>query len=321
MSIYEMRLLMLKVLAFFILLRRTKGDPDLAEVQAIINPPPMITAAELDSGLKEPIMITMNGVEMKQSSEVFTKGVTTTEPEAIKKDDTIKLALTPAPRRLQLMIANSNPVKMGTFPLNEFALSDNGTLEEVGKKVIVTLMSFRPKAMSFGDEIIVNYDTESEVFQKIVADSRERGAACSYGIELTLDYKGEPVTLYCGTRSLKQQLAKVSVVEGQKYLLTPMAIQLKICTFFTIHFKEINYKWMGVELFNLKGKKLYNIIQAIERGYWLTTGCPVKIPDYLVTELQAEWAERRISAKKVAKYIKANQKWEQKHGRGCAWLS
>ncbi len=57
--------------------------------------------------------------------------------------------------------------------------------------------------------------------------------------------------------------------------------------------------WYGIPIPHLERKRLYNIIQAMERGYWLTTGNEVKINEKTREALKVEFERRAYSVKEI----------------------
>lgn len=86
---------------------------------------------------------------------------------------------------IQLMSSNSTQVKRGEFPMGNFALCKNRQLHDLGDKVIMGLLGWRPKAMQFAPEVISVFDTESEAFKKLHhrADTVKPNPGCGYGPE------------------------------------------------------------------------------------------------------------------------------------------
>jgi len=89
-------------------------------------------------------------------------------------------------KRLQLMGSNSELVKEGKFPVGHFSVVDGQEHNDIGDTFDCVIIAWRPKAMRVGDEVVVNYDADSEEFKKIVSESDVQDSGCMYGPEFLL---------------------------------------------------------------------------------------------------------------------------------------
>lgn len=214
-------------------------------------------------------------------------------------------------RCLRLMTANTDRCRRGTFPVNHFALIDDQGYEDLGDTVQVKVVSWRPKAIDFtGKNLITSYDLDSPVFRDITYKNK---AGYMYGPELTLELEsGENVLLFCSTKSMRHALNR-SPSTGQEWSLGVKHIETIRFSWYTIAFNDVEYEWCKIPLKKLGSKRLYNIIEAIKRGHWITSGRQVKIKARLQAALQSEWENRKVSKKKIKKIIRQNKKWEARN--------
>lgn len=71
--------------------------------------------------------------------------------------------------------------------------------------------------------------------------------------------------------------------------------------------------WMGTPILNLKDGHLYNIVQAIHRGYWLTTGGTCLVEGLQRERLLDEYASRQFTEASIVAFEERNQEWESKN--------
>jgi hypothetical protein len=109
--------------------------------------------------------------------------------------------------RLQLMIANSDPCKEGKFPINHYAVVSGQTFKDVGETVDVLVITWRPKALELGDEIISVYDPNHNEFLRIQEKSGESDSGCMFGPEFLcwVPKTKEFVTFFMGNKSSRRE--------------------------------------------------------------------------------------------------------------------
>lgn len=113
--------------------------------------------------------------------------------------------------RLQLMTAASEKCKDGSFPMNHYALASGQNLRDVGQTVDVLVLSWRPKAMDIGDEIITIYDPENPEFNRIREASGEKDSGCMYGPEFLIYIPSAEqfATFFMGSKSARREAPSV----------------------------------------------------------------------------------------------------------------
>lgn len=117
-------------------------------------------------------------------------------------------------QRLQLMTSNSAKCKSAEFPVNHYALVDGSNLIDVGKDVDVLIISWRPKAIEMGEEIITVFDPTTPEFARIQAKSDEKDSGCMFGIEFLVWVPVQKVfaTFFLGSKSSRREAAAVKAL-------------------------------------------------------------------------------------------------------------
>lgn len=67
--------------------------------------------------------------------------------------------------------------------------------------------------------------------------------------------------------------------------------------------------WMGSPILDLSDGRLYNIIQAIHRGWWLTTRNECLIEGLQRERLLDEYASRQFTEDSIIAFEERNQEW------------
>jgi len=133
--------------------------------------------------------------------------------------------------RLQLMTSNSEKCKDGSFPVNNYALVDGSNFTDLGQSVDVLVITWRPKAIEMGEEIITVYDPKNPLFEKIQLKSDEKDSGCMFGIEFLVWVAAQKqfATFFMGSKSSRREAPNVKallrkaatlkshLIEGKKY--------------------------------------------------------------------------------------------------------
>ena len=85
--------------------------------------------------------------------------------------------------RLQLMTAKSDVCVEGKFPSNHYAMIQDQNFTDLGLEVDMIPISWRPKAMEIGDQVIAIHDTKDPEFARIQEKAGEPDSGCMYGPE------------------------------------------------------------------------------------------------------------------------------------------
>jgi len=288
-----------------------------------------------------PCSVTLKGTRAMFRGKIvamrdFNNPVAAQEYDVLKVQHHLNLDAQPVPdeepkniglRRLQLMTSNSRYCKEGVFPVNEFALIDNGDLESLGKQLKARFVDWYPKAMLIKEDgsIETSYNLNSELFKSIQKKADARIHQARYGAEFVLQLDtDELVTMFCGSKAMRRQMASIKREENWMHTITAKCIHFKNIAFFTTEFtpdKRIPILWMGEQLCSLGNKRLWNIIQAVECGHW-ASGKPAMFRNDVRIALEKEYSKRQAAGdytkKKIKKIKKKNKEYEVRfctHGR------
>lgn len=147
--------------------------------------------------------------------------------------------------RLQLMTSNSEECKKGNFPINNFALIQDQSYQDIGKEVDIVVLSLRSKAMEFGDEVNVCYDPQLDAdgnatgeFARIQQLAEAGGQGAMYGVEylVWIPAQDKFATFFLGTASLRRESGKLRALLLKAASLRPKLIETK------------KYKWWSVDI-------------------------------------------------------------------------
>lgn len=116
--------------------------------------------------------------------------------------------------RLQLMTANTDKCKSGEFPINTWALVRDQKFTDLGKNVDVIIVTWRPKALEIGDELISRYDPNHDEFKRIQAKSFEQDSGCMFGPEylVWIPSISQFATFFMGSKSARREAPNVQAL-------------------------------------------------------------------------------------------------------------
>jgi hypothetical protein len=133
-----------------------------------------------------------------------------------KSDDAFALATKTGDwlQRLQLMTSNSKKCKDGSFPVNNYALVDGSNLTDLGKTVDVLVITWRPKAIEMGEEIITIYDPADPEFKRIQVKADIKDSGCMFGIEFLVWVAEQKLfaTFFMGGKSSRREAPNVKAL-------------------------------------------------------------------------------------------------------------
>jgi len=149
--------------------------------------------------------------------------------------------------RVQLMTSAAEPCKKGEFPINHYAMVSGQHMTDLGEYPDVVVLSWRPKALEIGEEVISVYDPKSPEFQRIQAQAEVKDSGCMFGPEFLLYIPSQTcfATLFMGSKSARREshavmarMAKAAtlkshLIETKKYswyapLVTPCSTPLDL---------------------------------------------------------------------------------------------
>lgn len=137
--------------------------------------------------------------------------------------------------RLQLLTSNSDICKEGKFPVNHYALVNGQTNRDLGEAVDVLVVSWRPKAIEMGDEVITIHDPKHAEFIRIQEKSETKDSGCMYGPEFLVYIPSvkEFATFFLGSKSGRRESPSVK------------ARLQKACTLKSHLITTPKYKWQA----------------------------------------------------------------------------
>lgn len=136
--------------------------------------------------------------------------------------------------RIQLMTSQSEKCKTGEFPINHYALVKGKDFQDLGQEVDCAVVSWRPKAIRFGEVPMTKYSTEDEEFQRIKEDSEQPNSGCMYGPEFLLWVPAikQFVTFFCGSKSARREAPTIFSRLGEGMTLASRKIETSSYTWF-----------------------------------------------------------------------------------------
>lgn len=135
--------------------------------------------------------------------------------------------------RVQIYSSNSKEVKRQEFPMGHYGLIRGKVIEDLGIAFDAVALSWRPKAMRFGEEVVSVFNPENAEFKKIQTESEESESGCAFGPEflLYIPTANPPTfaTLFFGNKTMRREsplmrslinkavTMKVQLIETKKY--------------------------------------------------------------------------------------------------------
>lgn len=113
--------------------------------------------------------------------------------------------------RLQLMTAASEKCKSGEFPINSWALIQDSAYKDLGKRIDVLVLGFRPKAMQVTPSVLAYHTPSSNEFQAIMKRADTPNSGCMYGPEFLVWIPSEKsfATFFMGSKSARREAGNV----------------------------------------------------------------------------------------------------------------
>jgi len=137
--------------------------------------------------------------------------------------------------RLQLMTANSDVCKGGKFPINHYALIRDQNFQDLGEAVDILVISWRPKALEIGENVISVFKMEHAEFQRIQAKSAEQNSGCMYGPEFLIWIPAvkEFSTFFCGSKSSRREAPGIRALMAKAATLKSRYVETKKFKWYT----------------------------------------------------------------------------------------
>ena len=137
--------------------------------------------------------------------------------------------------RLQLMTSNSKQCKNGEFPINHFALVVDQTFTDLGDEVDILVLSWRPKAIDIGDEIISVFDPNADEFKRIQQEAENPNSGCMFGPEylVYIPQVEKFATFFMGSKTMRREAPNVKARIKKAGTLKAGKIENKKYTWFS----------------------------------------------------------------------------------------
>jgi len=136
--------------------------------------------------------------------------------------------------RLQLLTSASEKCKSGEFPINHYAVIRDQIFDDLGEAVDILVVTWRPKALEIGDEVISVFKPEHPEFKRIQDKSGEQDSGCMYGPEFLVYIPAKKVfaTFFCGSKSSRREAPAIKALLTKAATLKSKKIETKRYTWF-----------------------------------------------------------------------------------------
>jgi len=114
--------------------------------------------------------------------------------------------------RIQLYGGKSNAVAEGKIPANHYGIPVDDDIIDLGDKVDVAILAWRPKALHTGEEPIVeSFDPTSDLFKRIKMESGVKDSGAMYGPEFLLYVPdvNKYVTFFMSSKTARREARKM----------------------------------------------------------------------------------------------------------------
>lgn len=168
-------------------------------------------------------------------NQLVPQGLTEGALAAYNFDDVVAGSGTYLPR-LQLFGSRSDACATGDISIGHYGLVKDGTIVDLGEELNAVVVSWRPKALQIdGDNIITEYNPETELYQKIKSLSFVSDSGCMYGPEFLLWISDQEqfATYFMSSKTARREAKKVG------------AFLKKAVTFKCKLIETARYKWHG----------------------------------------------------------------------------
>lgn len=124
--------------------------------------------------------------------------------------------------RLQLFGGKSNACNEGIIGIGRYGVVRNKQITDIGNEVEAVFVCFRAKAFSMSDEIITNFDPDSDIYKDIEERSYKRDSGCTFGPELLLYIPEQRcfATFHMNSVSARREAENLEALEGCPIFMT-----------------------------------------------------------------------------------------------------
>jgi len=156
--------------------------------------------------------------------------------------------------RLQLLTAASDKCKEGAFPINHYAFIRDQNFDDLGEAVDVLVVTWRPKALEIGDEVLSVFNPDHSEFKRIQEKSGEQDSGCMYGPEylMYVPARKEFATFFCGSKSARREAPNIQNLLGKPGTLKSKKIETKRYTWFAPTITACSTPFEAPDIENLK---------------------------------------------------------------------
>lgn len=117
-------------------------------------------------------------------------------------------------RRIQLVSKGKYVDSRKVQPGNYAVIIDSDNANDIGDSIDVLVLARRPKAIDMSDveQVVVSYDSKSELFLNIAERSAEQDSGCQYGVSFLIAERstGQLYEFFCGTSSMRREIPAIS---------------------------------------------------------------------------------------------------------------
>lgn len=137
--------------------------------------------------------------------------------------------------RLQLFGSKSNACATGAIGIGRYGLVNDDIITDLGTEVDALVVTWRPKAMQTVDNILVEYDPQSELYQQLKEKAGISDSGCMYGPEFLLWIPTQTTfaTYFMSSKTARREARKMQ------------PLLQKAATFKAKLIETAKYKWHG----------------------------------------------------------------------------
>lgn len=116
--------------------------------------------------------------------------------------------------RLQLMTANADKCKAAEFPINHYALVRDQKYDDLGPNVDVLVCSWRPMALTWGEDTFAVYDHKSDAFLEIQEKANDKvdGNMWGYQVLTWVPAANSFATFFAGSPTARRMFGDIKAL-------------------------------------------------------------------------------------------------------------
>lgn len=152
--------------------------------------------------------------------------------------------------RLQLFGSNSEAVKEGKFPMAHYGIigAKDGPIIDLGGEVEIAILTWRPKALRMGDQVLAYYNPENPAFKQVRVDSDKPNSGCVYGPEYMVYVPKANcfASFHMGSKTARREAPKLKAL-----MVPPEGDGNGLSLLKARYIKTPQYSWHGPEVLPL----------------------------------------------------------------------